>query len=215
MKNTATRSLVMAGVLLAMVGLALARTDSTKDAKTNPERQVADLLDSVIQPRFQVTNGKDFGISRVAPKIKGHGHMGMLKPENDKEAKILEQVTASGYEYKLGFVHNGFALSRYSGKAVSAKELPSFDRIWKDNKDFIEKALPGLEAAATKVLAKADRLEKGQDVEVESGDWHVFVRPIKAERETCASCHAGVKPSQVMGAMVYLVRASGSGSSGR
>ena len=189
--------------LVAAVGLAVGHTDS--DAKTNPERQVADLLDSVIQPRFQVTNGKDFGISRIAPKIKGHGHMGILKPENDKEAKALEQVAASGYEYKLGFVHNGFALSRYSAKTIPAKDLPSFDRIWKDNNDYKEKDLPGLESVGSKVLAKAERLEKGQGIEVESGDWRVFVRPVKAERDTCASCHAGVKPGQTMGAMVYLI----------
>lgn len=197
---------IVAGALMVAVGMALARAETP----TNPERRVADLLDEVIQPRFQVTNGKDFGISRIAPKIQGHGHMGMLKPESEKEAKTLELVATSGYEYKLGFVHTGFSLSRFSGKSVPSEVLPSFDRIWKDNKDYNDKTLPGLDAVGERVLAKAGRLERGHDIELASGEWHVFVRPVKSERETCASCHAGVQKNQVMGAMVYLIRKASS-----
>lgn len=187
----------------AILGLAIFPADTKK---TNPERQVADLLDSVIQPRFQVTNGKDFGISRVAPVRQGHGHMGMLQPETEAEKKILADVAQSGYEYKLGFVHTGYQLSRFARKLPTYSTTPTFERIWRDGKDHDDTDTTARDDAGKAVLTALEKRPNGKEIEAHSGTWAVFARPVLAQKESCASCHANVKVGQPMGAMVYLVR---------
>lgn len=190
-------------VLFCLLGLAFVPADTKK---TNPERQVADLLDSMIQPRFQVTNGKDFGMSRVVPRMQGHGHMGMLQPETEAEKKILADVAQSGYEYKLGFVHTGYQLNRYARKQPTVSTTPTFERIWRDNQDYNDPDASVRDAAGKAVLAALEKRPNGKEIEAHSGTWAVFARPVLAQKETCASCHANVKVGQPMGAMVYLVR---------
>lgn len=191
------------GIVLALSGLAFARVDTKK---TNPERQVADLLDSLIQPRFQVTNGKDFGMSRVVPVRQGHGHMGVLQPETEAEKKILAEVAQSGYEYKLGFVHTGYQLSRYARKLPTYPTTPTFERIWRDNQDYNDSDASARDDAGKAVLAALEKRPSGKEIETHSGTWAVFARPVLAQKESCASCHANAKVGQPMGAMVYLVR---------
>ena len=64
-------SLMMASTPALLLGAVVVIQGSRRsdERKTSPERETAELLDALIQPRFQVTNGKDFGMSRVVPKI--------------------------------------------------------------------------------------------------------------------------------------------------
>lgn len=196
----------VAGTLALVLGaLALQGSRGYEDSKTNPERETAELLDSLVQPRFQVTNGKDFGMSRLAPRIKGHGHMGRIEPESESEKRILAQVAALGCEYRLGFVHTGYQLSRFTAKPVPTN-IPDYEPIWRDNQDYNAHKDESLAAYKDRILPKAGQLERGAKIDTQQGEWQVFLRPVKAEKATCTSCHAGVKVSQVMGAMVYLVK---------
>lgn len=207
-------SWMVAGTLALVVGaLALQGSRSHDESKTNPERETAELLDSLVQPRFQVTNGKDFGMSRLAPRIKGHGHMGRIEPESEAEKRILAQVAALGCEYRLGFVHTGYQLSRFTAKSVSAK-TPDYEPIWRDNQDYIAHKAESLAPYTERILPTVGRLERGAKIDMQQGEWQVFLRPVKAEKETCASCHAGTKTGQVMGAMVYLVKRTPSTTAG-
>ena len=199
-------SWTIAGTLALLLGaLAVQGSRSSDEAKTSPERETAELLDALVQPRFQVTNGKDFGMSRLAPRIKGHGHMGRIEPESEAEKRILAQVAALGCEYRLGFVHTGYQLSRFTAKPTP-NATPDFEVIWRDNQDYYTHKTESLTPYKERILPKVDQLERGAKIDTQQGDWQVFLRPVKAEKETCASCHAGVKTSQVMGAMVYLVK---------
>lgn len=198
----------IAGTLALFVGaLAVQGSRSHEESKTNPERETAELLDSLVQPRFQVTNGKDFGMGRIAPLIKGHGHMGLIEPESEAEKRILAQVTALGCEYRLGFVHTGYQLSRYTGKAVRTN-TPDFETVWRDNADYNAHKNESLAPYKERILPMVGQLERGAKIDTQQAEWQVFLRPVKAEKATCASCHAGVKTGQVMGAMVYLVKKS-------
>ena len=200
-------SLTMASTLALLLGaMAVVQGSRRSDErKTSPEHQTAELLDSLIQPRFQVTNGKDFGMSRVIPKIAGHGHIGMLQPESDADKRVLEKVTLLGCDYRLGFVHTGYNLSRRTGKAAVGK-IPDFETTWRNTADYEAHKNEDLMPYKEHILPLVGRLERGAKINTQQGEWQVFLRPVKAERETCVSCHAGVKPGQVMGAMVYLVQ---------
>jgi len=39
-------------------------------------------------------------------------------------------------------------------------------------------------------------------------DWLVVMRPIRATKPSCLGCHAGAKPGDTLGAMVYTVQKS-------
>ena len=203
-------SLTMAGALALMLGaMAVVQGSRSGDeAKTSPERQTAELLDSLIQPRFQVTNGTNFGMSRIAPRIQGHGHIGAIKPENDTDKQALAQVGQLGCDYRLGFIHTGYNLSRFGAKAT-AQKTPHFTMIWHDVADYNAHKGENLALFSERILPTVGRLEKGAKIDTQQGEWQVFLRPVKAEKETCVSCHAGIKPGQTMGAMVYLVKKAG------
>ena len=192
--------------VITLVAFGLAIQGSLSDErKTSPERETAELLDTLVQPRFQVTTDSHFGISRLVPKIQGHGHMGMLQPESDAEKRVLAQVATLGCDYRLGFVHTGYRISRYTGKPVPAK-TPDLEMIWRDNTDYHAHKNEELALYKERILPSTERLERGAKLDTRQGEWQIFLRPVKAEKETCVSCHAGVKPGQVMGAMAYLVK---------
>ena len=186
-----------------------------EDASSGPERRVTKLLDSVVQPRFQILDPiRGFGLRRVAPmpvagrpvrttEIHGHAKLlgGVLKPENDQERAFLTEVKALNCQYVLGFLHLGYRLDRETGRHTGSTK-PAFEYVGEVDTSLQE----GREVLQAALGEKVRLLKRGNPLELEHAHWQVSVRPVKAVGNQCASCHAGVNAGQVMGAMVYFVK---------
>jgi hypothetical protein len=203
---------------IAGVGYATWHKNTMKSAASS---DAASLLHAIIGPRFQVTNNRDFGMSRIVPKVEGHGHMGNLTPENEAEKRLLKQIEASPYEFRAGFVHTGYQVSRRTGQPVKETSLPRYEVIHllnqtkeprrarrRTTEKFVELEQQGKQMEPILLKTKAT-FETGHDVNFKSTDgWDVSVRPISAQKNTCISCHTDIKKGEVMGAMVYFTRLS-------
>lgn len=49
------------------------------------------------------------------------------------------------------------------------------------------------------------RLLRGQAVQADRGKWVIWMSPVRAEQETCLSCHTGAKRGDTLGVMAYAV----------
>ncbi|WP_395088974.1 hypothetical protein [Armatimonas sp.] len=205
-------------VPLAVLLLA-AFAGAQEDPPAGRERQAAECLDQVIQPRFRVIGSVTIGLgvfgnnSRTmmpAPKpkplspiktreIRGHKNKvpPELKAENPEEKALLEKVTALKCRYRLGFLHLGYRLDRKTGRHLDSSE-PRLELGEVENNESA--TLSG------KIVEQLRAVKRGTPLELENAGWRVFVRPIKASKMECASCHQGINSGQVMGAMVYLVQ---------
>ena len=189
------------------------------------ERQTAELLDQVIQPRFLVIDpARGFGVfgtdsrtgadSRTARptriplqsvkmnQIRGHAkkYPGGLQPESAEEKELLAKVSNLKCQYRLGLLHLGYRLDRKTGKHLDSSE-PRLELVG-EPRSGEPTALRG------EIVPHLRQIKRGESLEVENAGWRVFVRPIKSGKSECASCHKGINRGQVMGAMVYLVTAS-------
>jgi hypothetical protein len=209
-------------IMVAACGLsAIAGVGYAKWHKSATSGNASSLLHAVIGPRFQTVNNRDFGMSRIVPKVKGHGHMGSLAPENETENRLLQQVEASPYEFRAGFIHTGYQVNRINGQPIVETNLPRYEPIYLMSpnnqttrptaKEVLEtrekfEAINEQAKAMQETLIKTKAtFETGHDVNFKSPDgWDVSVRPISAQRDTCVSCHTGIKKGKVMGAMVYF-----------
>lgn len=48
-------------------------------------------------------------------------------------------------------------------------------------------------------------LLRGQAVQADRGKWIIWMSPVRAEQETCLSCHTGAKRGDTLGVMAYAV----------
>lgn len=82
------------------------------------------------------------------------------------------------------------------------KEQKEYERQWKQAIKRTRPIVSGWEKTAKKQLPA---LNQGKSVEVANGDWHLFLRPVKATKESCVSCHSGAKVGDTLGVMLYAV----------
>ena len=161
----------------------------------HPGQLAANLLDAVVQQRFQAINPEFNGTTRLYSPSRG-AHKILLLPENPREAVLLSRVKAMGYRYKLGFYHIGAGYSR-----------PGFSLLPGGATGYGYLANEEMRA---RIAAHAKTIKSGDRVDFQEGPWNVFVRPVCVQRASCTNCHQGAKQGQVMGAMVYFIRKPGS-----
>jgi len=180
---------------------------------------VANLLDQFVQPRF-LQNAGMFGADRL--EIDGHDDtLYMLKPKSKVEERLIRSVSARHRDYALGFVHCVHKPGKFLSTAhperpsPSASDVPesrfeilavhegkknsypkSYEESWADQNggplnDIIKRDLP--------------RLRRGQNVDVNTGNWFLALRPLKASREASLGCHRGAKRGDTLGIMAYAV----------
>jgi hypothetical protein len=210
-----TRVFVPLAVLLLS---AFAGAQEQTDIPADRERQVAECLDQVIQPRFRVIDPVTRGLGVFGPggrtsipapskaltrvrtrEIRGHKEEALpkLRAENPEEKALLGKVAELKCSYRLAFLHLGYRLNRLTGDHLDSS---------KPRLELGELAANETKEVSDKIVAQLRMVKRGAPLELENGGWHVFVRPIKASKAECASCHRGINTGQVMGAMVYLVK---------
>jgi hypothetical protein len=214
-------SMTSAALLVgAIAPLPLRGQRSRRDARDNASSRTVVLLDGYVQTRFEQDEGK-FGLSRLAPPVRGHSSIWYdLPAANDREKEILEAVNASHVEYLVEFVHCAHIPGSVGG--VKSGPQPSVDAMGftlvaakspmasfppysnpKAREEFHKSTEEPLEKQA---MALLPRLQKGETIDTSVAGWHVAFRPVRASKASCIRCHAGTKGGDTLGIMLYAVR---------
>lgn len=201
------------------VGLAALLTlAAAQDAAPPPASQptdafaVASRIDAVIQPRFQ-TNAGQFGEDRVESSVDGHPTFDMIDKETVHEQAELMPVLASQRPFVIALLHCAHK---------PGSHIDTHDRDTTDEDDspyvrpLVSAGFSNLNASSNfdwannnlskAVLPYVKSVKHGESAIIANGHWLIVIRPIKAEHESCVSCHAGAKAGETLGAMVYAVR---------
>lgn len=187
--------------------------------------QVADALDSVIQPRF-LQNAGLFGLTRIVPVVNGHtvGYMGSLGTETPQEKQALARADAARRDYTIAFLHCAHVpgqfvrpgifkpAAQHKGKVLAVQPRLTMLIVTRHPSPTAQKVsspISGMDQdrrqwqAAT--LRALPTLQQGRPAQATVADSTVFMRPVRASADSCVSCHVGVKRGDTLGVMVYAV----------
>lgn len=199
----------LAPVLLALTLPALSSHSSTSHPGNSSQtpQQVAETLDAIVQPRFQKNAGR-FGVDRVL--LAGHDTAYGLAAENAGERRKFQQVRAAHRPYVIAFLHcahkpGQYVHSKERGDGVTHPFVETLAAETATN-DGASKLCEWSDANLDKaVLPEVATLRRGIGVDRDFGNWRVVLRPVRADREACLTCHAGAKRGDTLGVMVYAV----------
>ncbi len=198
-----------APLLLALALPAAVSRDTPAPAQT--PQQVAETLDSIVQPRFQQNAGR-FGVDRIV-QVEGHAPVSWVDPNSPFERRQFAAVQASHRSYVLAFLHCRHKPGAHVDPPAPADPLPS------DFKPSVDALLTvgGTQAGADRafhwankaleplVLPYLDPLKHGHPVQTDYENWVVVMRPVRALHSSCLTCHAGAQRGDTLGIMVYAV----------
>lgn len=233
MKTPVTAVLFLTGAVAAsLLGVVYARSvhaDAAKDraraieTATDPAEKVAALADAILQPRFQIVDGRRFGISRVIT-VSGHENVARFLAEGDAEKPLFAALKAQDRPLAIGFLHMGHELGYKPqptadggpARTLPAETIEKARQQYRDVKPYGSLVHVGRDtsgamlAGAHNDLAKswaplAEKAKAGTTTRLRAGEFDVFVRPVKSESATCQGCHAGTKLGDTLGALVYYV----------
>lgn len=175
---------------------------------TETPQQVADTLDSIVQPRFQQNAGR-FGVDRIL--FKGHDNIYSLVGMTTSERRRFRRVNAAHRPYVIAFLHCAHKPGHdLLDKNHELEELPDaflqplaaatatdagLEKLWNWSGAHLEKA----------VLSDLPVLRRGTGMDQDFGNWRLVLRPVLASRDSCLGCHAGAKRGDTLGVMVYAV----------
>ena len=223
------RPLLLAGLLAAGSApllLTLALQGSPASPAMQSQRQVADDLDKIVQPRFQDASAGKFGMSRLVPAVNGHqavGFQGYFRTENPTEAALLARADAANRPYVLAFLHCAHVPGKPDAETpsptftLSSPVLPRLITItvrggtlksrhygFSDGMTirYVRETEPALQSAALRVLPS---VMKGRNAQATSDHWTLFLRPVRALHSSCLTCHTTAKYGDTLGVMVYAV----------
>jgi hypothetical protein len=197
-------SLVTTGVLPAFSGGEL------------PPKAELDRLDAAIQARFQITDTRKFGISRIPTK---HPAMQRMEPQTDGEKSVLRSLSDQSWAVVLYAARPPMvehlvsrpdaktgastvagarsALVEQEGRPYQYRTLPDGKRpepllvmvgpLQLTERPATAPKLTADNAGVKKLLAQA---MSGKEARLEVDRWQLVARPVRAGNEACVSCHA-------------------------
>jgi len=194
---------------LSAAAISLLHPDARSAPPPQTPLQVACLLDSLVQPRFQQNAGQ-FGVDRVV--VGGHDAVYDLAANSPAEKRKLRQVKNARHPFVVAFLHCAHKPGRDKFAGRPGKADPTF-------RPYVSTLVVATETAGggEKIVRWADdHLEKsvlphlpvlrtGAGAQTVSGNWLVVMRPVRASRESCLGCHAGARRGDTLGVMVYAV----------
>ena len=223
--------LVSAGTaLLSAATLASSHGQAGHYFQTDTTHQVADCLDSLIQPRFQDNRAGVFGLTRVVTPeqlagVRGHMGLAVLQPKTPTEAALLHQANAAHRDYVVAFLHCAHVPGHLRDTTLlpnyrTAGEKPYLQTLATHPVRQIDAAqqaqvvnlfgrthLSDADTAAIsrKAISDLPSLRQGISQEVSVNNWLVVMRPIAAAHDSCLGCHEGAHHGDTLGVMVYAV----------
>ena len=174
--------------------------------------QVAETLDSYVQPRFEILRDKNFGAIRIVyPK---HAGIVQLKVDSLREKDLIANVNAARREYAICLLHcaprppqggynDPLRLQVLYFKHLKTGHDANTNEYLTDVAEKNELDCNAIEKKAAEVLPK---LMAGQSQRTESAKWEVLMRPVLASKQVCLSCHTEAKQGDTLSVMVYAVR---------
>jgi len=214
-RRSHSASVICGSSLFAATLLVAAFAQSAPDPAIRPHaaatpQQVAETLDSIVQPRFQQNAGR-FGVDRVFA-LDGHGNVHWVESDSRAERRRFAVVKASHRPYVIAFLHTahkpGAHIDPATKPEASDQPVPSInaltavgatqvgaDRIY----DWANAQLKPV------VTAHLVTLRQGQSAQANYQNWVVVMRPVRALHPGCITCHAGAKRGDTLGVMVYAV----------
>ncbi len=176
--------------------------------------QVAQTLNSYVQPRFEILRDKNFGALRIV--YRKHAGIVQLKVDTAAEQEKIANVNAAHRDYAISLLHcaevppyhdfrkEPMLKTLYFNQEMfaNAQDDP-FDRMREQ-----EKKQTGLDSKAVekKAIAALPKLRKGQEQYAETKEWGILMRPVLAAKQECLDCHTTAKRGDTLGVMVYAVR---------
>lgn len=179
-------------------------------ASVQTPQQVADTLDSIIQPRFQKNAGR-FGVDRIF-ELDGHAEVQWVDADSRSERRRFAAVKASHRPYIIAFLH----CRHKPGAHIDPPTKPAHLEFIAPKIDALT-AVGATQTGAERMYQWADKslnpvvlphfaaLKQGQPAQAEFENWVIVMRPIRALHESCVTCHAGTKRGDTLGVMVYAV----------
>ena len=193
---------------------------------------VAERLDSVLQPRF-LERGEDFGLSRIYIPLNAHQYthrdannqvtrqpLYALVGRGADEKKLVAEANAPRKEYVVAFLHGKNTLGKSGDKTPERDSLRGFggvsfyfEPLVIHEADAAQNApdklalwfqtnLPEAEKMLSGSVVRARQGEKTSD---EIGSYLVALRPVKAQA-SCLGCHGRAKTGDTLGVLVYAVK---------
>ncbi len=209
-RRTRSLSLACAGgsvPLLLALSLHGQPVPSVPTSAETPQ-QVADTLDSIVQPRFQQNAGR-FGVDRIA--FAGHDNIYGLTGMTASEKRRFRRVNAAHRPYVIAFLHCAHKPGRdliSKTRDKEGAETPSLQTLAAatatdtSSQKLIDWSDTHLEKA---VLPNLPVLRQGTGMDRDLGNWRLVLRPVPASRDSCLGCHAGARRGDTLGVMVYAV----------
>ena len=196
-----------AGTAPLLLALALPAKPSPPIPGDTPQ-QVADTLDSIVQPRFQQSAGR-FGMDRIS--FAGHNNVYELESQTREERRKFRQVNAAHRPYVIAFLHCAHKPGEDLTTHTRDKQEPFKPYLQTlstatATEAGTEKLMSWSDADLSKaVLPALPVLRQGVGVDRDFGNWEVVLRPVRALHSSCLTCHAGAKRGDTLGVMVYAV----------
>ena len=175
---------------------------------------VAKVLDSYVQPRFEILRDRNFGALRIV--YRKHAGIVQLKVDTAVEKEKIANVNAAHRDYAISLLHCADVpdRSRYSGNSrlqtlyINQKPIANSGYHYARSINREQEKQAGLdgEAIEKKAIAVLPKLMRGQEQYTETKDWGVLMRPVLAAKQECLDCHTTAKRGDTLGVMVYAIR---------
>ena len=205
-----------ASVVPSILALALPASSHREIGAQQAPQQVADNLDSIVQPRFQDLSAGKFGMTRLVPAVRGHqsiGFLGYFQTNTPAEAALLAKADAAQRPYVIAFLHcavvpnlpNNFPAvigDKPALRTIAVRDPGKISTRQGYSGLYLQETEPLLQGAAIETLPLA---LKGKPAQAQISHWALFLRPVVASQEACLTCHTTAKRGDTLGVMVYAV----------
>lgn len=180
--------------------------------------QVAETLDSYVQPRFEILRDRNFGAFRIT--YKKHAGVVQLKVDSEQEKRLIANANAAKREYVICLLHCA-PKPPSEVKTTSPKlQILYFNRrkVVNDMDNDPHSASTTIaserkfdfEGLGARAVESLPQLMKGGEVRASDDSWDYLMRPVRASKQACLNCHTGAKAGSTLGVMVYAVRKTAS-----
>ena len=178
--------------------------------------QVASVLDSYVQPRFEILRDRNFGAMRIV--YRKHAGLVQLKVDTAEEKEKIANVNAAQRDYAISLLHcakvpernNNNNNPRMQVLYVNQEPVANSWAFYAEtsNKGMAKSLGFDAETVEKKAIAALPKLMRGEEQRTEDAHWSVLMRPVLAARQECLNCHTESKRGDTLGVMVYAVRKS-------
>lgn len=188
---------------VAVASLGHRGTVYARSAVRDPSaREVANLVDKVVQDRFRRPLDKTFGISRIArPEDARMIHSRSNLPA---DAPTLAKAEASGRAWRV-FYFATRSLKDDNLKAIDFPHGPGLTAVASSKRPA--RRVPGdvfLEGATAALEEHEPFLNAGRPLEASAEGWRLYARPVLADK-SCVDCHTAARTGETLGVVAYAV----------